>query len=42
MSSLTVTGLRKNRAVVGAPAKLQGVFGLLRFAPDCVWRKLDK
>lgn len=42
VAAATVNGLRKNKAVVWAPAKLQGVFGLLRFAPDFVWRKLDK
>lgn len=41
VAAATVAGLRKKRAVVWAPAKLRGVFGLLRFAPDFVWRKLD-
>jgi decaprenylphospho-beta-D-erythro-pentofuranosid-2-ulose 2-reductase len=41
VAAATVNGLRKKKAVVWAPAKLQGVFGLLRFAPDFVWRKLD-
>jgi decaprenylphospho-beta-D-erythro-pentofuranosid-2-ulose 2-reductase len=35
-------GLKSGSSVVWAPAKLRGVFGLLRFAPDFVWRKLDK
>jgi decaprenylphospho-beta-D-erythro-pentofuranosid-2-ulose 2-reductase len=41
VAAATVNGLRKKKAVVWAPAKLQAVFGLLRFAPDFVWRKLD-
>ena len=41
VAAATVNGLRKKKAVVWAPSKLQGVFGLLRFAPDFVWRKLD-
>lgn len=35
-------GLKKGSSVVWAPGKLRGVFGLLRFAPDFVWRKLDR
>jgi len=42
VAAATVAGLRKNKSVVWSPAKLQGVFGLLRFAPDFVWRKLDR
>ncbi len=42
VAAATVAGLRKRKAVVWAPAKLQGVFGLLRLAPDVVWRKLDR
>jgi decaprenylphospho-beta-D-erythro-pentofuranosid-2-ulose 2-reductase len=34
-------GLKKGSRVVWAPAKLRGVFALLKFAPDFVWRKLD-
>ncbi|MGK0273845.1 MAG: decaprenylphospho-beta-D-erythro-pentofuranosid-2-ulose 2-reductase [Ilumatobacter sp.] len=41
VAAATVSGLRKKKAIVWAPAKLRGVFGLLRFAPDFVWRKLD-
>jgi len=41
VAAATVNGLRKKKAVVWAPAKLQGVFGLLRVAPNAVWRKLD-
>ena len=35
-------GLRKGRAVVWVPGILRVVFGLLRFAPSPVWRKLDR
>lgn len=42
VAAATVAGLAKKRSVVWAPAKLRGVFGLLRLAPDFVWRKLDK
>ena len=35
-------GLKRGSAVVWAPAALQGVFGVLRFAPGFVWRKLDR
>lgn len=41
VATATVAGLRKGKSVVWAPGKLRGVFGLLRFAPDFVWRKLD-
>lgn len=41
VAAAVVRGLHKKQAVVWAPKKLQGVFGLLRFAPDFVWRKLD-
>ena len=42
VAAATVKGLGKNKSVVWAPGKLQGVFGLLRFAPDVVWRRLDR
>lgn len=35
-------GLRRNRRVVWVPGILRYVFGLLRFAPDAVWRRLDR
>ena len=35
-------GLRRGSAVVWAPGVLKIVFGLLRYAPDMVWRKLDR
>ncbi len=42
VAAATAEGLRKRRSVVWAPAKLRGVFGLLRVAPDSVWRRLDR
>lgn len=42
VAAATVAGLKKNKSVVWAPAKLQGVFGLLRFAPAPIWRRLDR
>jgi decaprenylphospho-beta-D-erythro-pentofuranosid-2-ulose 2-reductase len=41
VAAATVAGLRKRRSVVWAPGKLRAVFGLLRLAPDVVWRRLD-
>jgi decaprenylphospho-beta-D-erythro-pentofuranosid-2-ulose 2-reductase len=41
VAEAVVSGLKKGSSVVWAPAKLRGVFGLLKFAPDFVWRKLD-
>jgi len=35
-------GLRRGRSVVWVPGILQVVFGLLRYAPGVVWRKLDR
>jgi decaprenylphospho-beta-D-erythro-pentofuranosid-2-ulose 2-reductase len=35
-------GLRRGRSVVWVPGVLRAVFGLLRFAPDGVWRRLDR
>ena len=42
VAAATVNGLRKRKSVVWAPAKLQGVFGLLRYAPAPIWRRLDR
>ena len=42
VAAATVEGIRKGRSVVWAPAALQGVFGLLRYAPGPVWRRLDR
>lgn len=36
------TGLRRGSGVVWVPGILQLVFGLLRYAPGFVWRKLDR
>ncbi len=35
-----VTGLRRDRATVWSPPILQAVFGVLRFAPTPLWRRL--
>jgi len=35
-------GLRRHRSVVWVPGILRVVMGLLRFAPDAVWRRLDR
>lgn len=35
-------GLKRGSSVVWAPPALRGVFGVLRFAPGFVWRKLDR
>ncbi len=35
-------GLRRRQSIVWVPGVLRLVFGLLRFAPDIVWRKLDR
>lgn len=41
VAEAVATGLRKGRSVVWAPGILQFVFGLLRYAPGFVWRRLD-
>ena len=41
VAEAVANGLKKGSSVVWAPSKLRGVFGLLKFAPDFVWRKLD-
>lgn len=41
VADAVLTGLRKGRSVVWAPGILQIVFGLLRYAPGFVWRRLD-
>ena len=41
VAEAVVNGLKKGASVVWAPGKLRGVFALLKFAPDFVWRKLD-
>ena len=35
-------GIRRGRSVVWVPGVLQVVFGLLRYAPGFVWRRLDR
>jgi hypothetical protein len=37
-----VAALRRGRDVVWVPGILQLVFGLLRYAPGAVWRRLDR
>jgi decaprenylphospho-beta-D-erythro-pentofuranosid-2-ulose 2-reductase len=41
VADAVVAGLRRGRSVVWAPGILQVVFGLLRYAPGFVWRRLD-
>ncbi len=42
VASAVATGLRKGRSVVWSPGVLRGVFGVMRIAPDAVWRRLDR
>jgi decaprenylphospho-beta-D-erythro-pentofuranosid-2-ulose 2-reductase len=42
VATAVVAGLRRGRSVVWVPGILQLVFGLLRYAPGAVWRKLDR
>jgi decaprenylphospho-beta-D-erythro-pentofuranosid-2-ulose 2-reductase len=42
VAEAVVTGVRRGRSVVWVPGILQVVFGLLRYAPGMVWRKLDR
>ena len=42
VATAVADGLRKGRSVVWVPGILRVVFGLLRYAPDVVWRKLDR
>ena len=42
VATAVVQGLRRGRSVVWAPAVLQGLFGVLRYAPGPIWRKLDR
>ena len=42
VAAAVVSGLRRGSDVVWAPGILRLVFGLLRFAPGFVWRKLDR
>lgn len=42
VASAVAAGLRRKRSIVWAPGILRVVMGLLRFAPDVVWRRLDR
>ncbi len=42
VADAVVNGLRRGRNVVWVPGILQVVFGLLRYAPGFVWRRLDR
>ena len=42
VAKAVASGLKRGSAVVWAPAALRGVFGVLRYAPGFVWRKLDR
>jgi decaprenylphospho-beta-D-erythro-pentofuranosid-2-ulose 2-reductase len=42
VAAAVADGLRKGRSVVWVPGILRVVFGLLRYAPGVVWRKLDR
>ncbi len=42
VADAVVSGLRRGKSVVWAPGVLRGVFGVLRYAPDTVWRRLDR
>jgi len=42
VATAVAKGLRKGSSVVWAPSILQAVFGILRFAPAPIWRKLDR
>jgi len=42
VADAVATGLRRESSVVWVPGILQLVFGLLRYAPGFVWRKLDR
>jgi decaprenylphospho-beta-D-erythro-pentofuranosid-2-ulose 2-reductase len=42
VATATVTGLRRGADVVWAPGILRFVFGILRFVPGPIWRRLDR
>lgn len=42
VAAAVAAGLRRKRSVVWVPGILRVVMGLLRFAPDVVWRRLDR
>ncbi len=41
VADAVVKGLQRGSEVVWVPGVLRVVFGLLRYAPGFVWRKLD-
>lgn len=42
VATAVVKGLRRGSSVVWAPPILRGVFGILRYVPGPIWRKLDR
>lgn len=42
VGAAVASALRRGRSIVWVPSVLQGVFGLLRYAPGFVWRRLDR
>ena len=42
VATATVAGLRRGAEVVWVPGILRSVFGILRFVPGPIWRKLDR
>ena len=42
VANAVAAGLRRGSSVVWVPGVLRWVFGILRFAPNSVWRKLDR
>ncbi len=42
VAEAVAAGLRSGKSVIWVPGILRAVFGLLRFAPGFVWRKLDR
>ena len=42
VSDAVASAIRRGRSVVWVPGVLQVVFGLLRYAPGFVWRRLDR
>jgi decaprenylphospho-beta-D-erythro-pentofuranosid-2-ulose 2-reductase len=42
VGAAVASGLRHRRSVVWVPGVLRYVFGLLRFAPDAIWRRIDR
>lgn len=42
VAAAVAKGLKRGSSVVWAPNVLRGVFGILRYAPAPIWRKLDR